>query len=182
MTQWEADLHKRIAGAIKKHRRGSAQELADRTAELGYPISRAQIANYESSRKKNLDIAELLILAAALDVPPMVLLYPDLPDGEVEVIPHRPGTSWAAYMWATGMAPSFTKPEATPTDGEELISAVRERSELIVELARIHIESGLHANDTELKKSLKSRRAEVSVRIRRLNAIIREVGGVVNDA
>jgi transcriptional regulator with XRE-family HTH domain len=56
-------------------------------------ISRTQIANYESGRKKNLDIAELLILAAALDVPPLVLLYPDLPAGKVEIIPDRPGTS-----------------------------------------------------------------------------------------
>jgi transcriptional regulator with XRE-family HTH domain len=178
MSQWEADLHARIADAIKKHRPGSAQELADRTAKLGYPISRAQIANYESGRKKNLDIAELLILAAALDVPPLVLLYPELPAGEVEIIPDRPGTSWDAYRWATGMAPSFLNP-GTPSDGEQLISAVLERHELMVELAHLRVERS-KARDDMRKKALESRQAEVSGRIGRLNALINDVGGVLN--
>jgi transcriptional regulator with XRE-family HTH domain len=181
MSQWEADMHARIAEAIKKHRAGrSAQDIADRTAELGYPISRAQIANYESGRKKNLDIAELLILAAALDVPPLVLLYPDLPAGEVEIIPGRVGTSWAAYLWATGVAPSFLNP-GTPSNGEQLVNAVRERHELMAELARLHVEKSA-ARDDISKRSLESRQTEVSGRIGRLNAQINDVGGVLNGA
>lgn len=184
MSQWDADLHARIAAAIKKHRGAgrSAQWLADKTAELGYPISRAQIANYESGRKKNLDIAELLILAAALDVPPMVLLYPDLPAGQVEIIPGRIGTSWVAYLWATGIGPSLTSPAAAPTAGERLIAAVRERSDLMAELAHLHVNAGLYGYDAALKASLESRRTEVAARISRLNAEIHEAGGVINDA
>jgi transcriptional regulator with XRE-family HTH domain len=172
-------MHARIAEAIKTHRAGSAQELADRTAELGYPISRAQIANYESGRKKNLDIAELLILAAALDVPPLVLLYPDLPAGEVEIIPDRAGSSWAAYMWATGMAPSFLNP-GTPSNGSQLVGAVRRRYESMAELAHLHVLRS-KARDDVSKKSLESRQTEVSAQIGQLNALIREVGGVVNN-
>jgi transcriptional regulator with XRE-family HTH domain len=181
MSQWEADTHARIASAIKKHRAGrSAQDIADRTAELGYPISRAQIANYETGRKKNLDIAELLILAAALDVPPLVLLYPDLPAGKVEVIPGQVGTSWDAYLWAAGMIPSFLNP-GTPSHGAQLINAVRERHDWMVELGRVHIEKGLTSDDT-LKKSLESRQTEVAAKIGRLNALINDVGGVLNGA
>lgn len=80
------------------------------------------------------------------------------------------------------MAPSLAKPDAAPTDGEQLISAVLERSELIGQLARIHVESGLYGHDEELKKSLEPHRAELSSRISRLNAVIRDVGGVIKDA
>ena len=65
----------------------SAQELADETERLGYPVSRSQIANYESGRKQGLDVAEFLILAAALDIPPALLLFPTFPDDTVEVLP-----------------------------------------------------------------------------------------------
>ena len=180
MSQWDAGVHSRIAGAIKKHRSGrSAQELADRTAELGYPISRAQIANYESGRKKNLDIAELLILAAALGVPPLVLLYPDLPDGIVEIIPGQPVSSMTAYMWATGMGRSFTRPDSTPTDGERLISAVRERFELVRELGRLLVAAADPSTDAKI---LEARRTELRARINGLEAQIREAGGVIKDA
>ena len=58
-------LHARIAQAIRTNRHGrlSAQQLADETERLGYGISRSQIANYESGRKKSLDVAELLVIA-----------------------------------------------------------------------------------------------------------------------
>src|SRR5436189_2455562 len=80
----------------------SAQEIADETARLGYPLSRSQIANLESGRKRSLDIAELLIIAAALEVPPVTLLYPDLPNGEVEVLPGQFVSSTVALLRFTG--------------------------------------------------------------------------------
>src|SRR5258705_3974854 len=84
---WAEGLHRRMAAAIKAARASrSAQWLADETERLGYPISRAAIANYESGRKKGLDVAELLVLAAALRIPPLTILFPELPDGQVEVL------------------------------------------------------------------------------------------------
>jgi hypothetical protein len=56
----------------------------------------------ESGRKRSLDIAELLILAAALGVPPVTLLFPDLPDGDVEVLPGEFVSSIAALLRFTG--------------------------------------------------------------------------------
>lgn len=103
MDQWAEAFHARIARAIKSARgTRSAQWLADSTAALGYPVSRAQIANYESGRKKGLDIAELVAIAAALEVPPVALLYPDLPDGEVEALPGEVLTSDSAVRWFSG--------------------------------------------------------------------------------
>jgi transcriptional regulator with XRE-family HTH domain len=103
-AKWTEGLHQRIAEAIKGARQGrlTGQQLADDTERLGYPITRSQIANYESGRKQSLDVAELLVLAAALGVPPVALLFPNLPDGDVEVLPGQVMASADAMRWFTG--------------------------------------------------------------------------------
>ena len=132
-------LHRRIAGAIKSARANrSAQWLADETARLGYPISRAAIANYESGRKKSLDVAELMVLAAALRIPPLTLLFPQLPDGVVEVLPGVETTSWDAAAWFSGEA-SSPSPADDPwpaTREFELLRAVRDRHSQLLETAQ----------------------------------------------
>jgi transcriptional regulator with XRE-family HTH domain len=101
---WNGALHQRIAGAIKQQRHGrmSAQELADATARLGYPITRSQIANYKSGRKQSLDVAELLVIAAALNLAPLELLFPDEPDHPVEYLPDQATTTLDASTWFVG--------------------------------------------------------------------------------
>jgi transcriptional regulator with XRE-family HTH domain len=104
-TDWTRALHQRIADAIKQARQGqrlTAQQLADETERLDYPISRSQIAAYEVRRKRGLDVTELLILAAALNVPPVALLFPDLPDGGAEPLPGWHATAADALGWFTG--------------------------------------------------------------------------------
>ena len=101
---WSAALHERIAQAIRNAREGrlSAQQLADETERLGYPISRSQIANYESGRKQGLDVAELLVLAAALEVPPVALLFGGHPDQDVEMLPGQSAPTFHAIAWFSG--------------------------------------------------------------------------------
>lgn len=103
-AKWTEGLHRRIAKAIKGARQGrlTGQQLADHTEQLGYPITRSQIANYESGRKQSLDVAELLVLAAGLGVPPVALLFPNLPDGDVEVLPGQVMSSADVMRWFTG--------------------------------------------------------------------------------
>src|SRR6476469_3816739 len=88
---WAAAMVKRVGVAAKRERGSkSAKWVSERTKELGYPISPTVIAKLDSGhRGEVLSIAELLIIAAALDIPPIALLYPDMPDGVVEVIPGR---------------------------------------------------------------------------------------------
>jgi hypothetical protein len=179
---WAAELVRRVGLAVKEARgRKSAAWLSDRTAELGYRVSPTVIAKLDSGHRGSvLSVAELLILAAALDVPPLVLLYPDLPDGRVEIIPRHVRTSWEAYRWATGMDPSFLNPR-TPSNGSQLVDAVRRRYESMAELAHLHVERSKARNDMA-KKSLEARQTEVSGQIGRLNALINDVGGVLKDA
>jgi hypothetical protein len=142
MTQdWAEDLHRRVVAAIKAAR-GSrpAQWLADETERLGYPISRAAIANYESGRKKGLDIAELLVIAGALRIPPVALLFPQLPDGPVEVLPGTETTSWEAAEWFSGEE-SSPRPDDQPwptTRESELLRAVRDRRDKLLSAAQLY--------------------------------------------
>src|SRR6478752_7847850 len=133
MTQvqgWDQATHTRIATAIRNARRRremSAQELADATTRLGLPVSRSQIANYESGRKHSLDVAELLILAAALEIPPALLLFPTFPDGKVELIPGRMVDTNRAVDWLSGASTMEVGPS---TAGTELVDAVAARARL----------------------------------------------------
>lgn len=72
-------LAAQFALAVKTRRKAlklTASDVARRTSELGYPISRGAIAQIESnSRSGKVDVAELLTLAAALDIPPALLLF-----------------------------------------------------------------------------------------------------------
>ena len=187
---WADELHQRVAAAIKTARSGrSAQWLADETERIGFPISRAQIANYESGRKKGLDLTELLTLAAALRVPPVVLLFPDLPDGPVEVLPGVTVDSWDAAAWFSGEAKALDAEarEQPETSESKRIWAVRERFTQLASIGRFYdwikeIRSRsepLRPGDPEMrafKLQLESLRDEVA----RLEEIIRDNGGVID--
>lgn len=81
----------------------TASALAERTAELGYPVSRVAIGKIETGhREGKLDLAELVVLGAALRIPPVMMVYPDLPDGQVELLPGREKSSVEALAWFTG--------------------------------------------------------------------------------
>lgn len=100
---WRDDVNARIARAIKDARGDrSAQVIADETARLGFPITRDTIANIENGRKKSVDVPELIILAKALGVPPLRLIYPDLVDSPCEVYPGVDSTSGDAALAFSG--------------------------------------------------------------------------------
>lgn len=105
MTQWNHELVSRIAAEIRKCRNDaklSAAKLSDRTDEAGMRITRSVIADLENGRKKTLDISELIVLARALNVAPLELIYPDLPDGDAEMWPGCVNRSIVAAQWFSG--------------------------------------------------------------------------------
>jgi hypothetical protein len=99
----------------------SAQDLADETVRLGYPISRSQIANYESGRKHGLDVADLLVLAEALNTAPVALVFPGPYDENVRTYPESrelPQLWWA--QWFSGLLSAIS--DVPFTDGERSIA------------------------------------------------------------
>lgn len=100
-------MTERIGRAIKalRGKRRSAQWLADRTEELGYPIGRATVSEIETGRRRSVTVAELLILARALNTSPASLLLPDPSDevtNLVEILPGNERTGFQATQWFSG--------------------------------------------------------------------------------
>ena len=78
------------------------QKLADKTEELGMPIPRSVLANLESGRRDTVSVAEVLVLAAALDVAPIELICPVGFDKQTEMLPGRMMDPLSAMRWFTG--------------------------------------------------------------------------------
>lgn len=83
-------------------RRLSAQGLADRCAELGHPLDRSVIAKLEKGIRQTVSVADLLVLAKALDLPPLALVFPVGYEEEAEVLPGRSEHPVTALRWASG--------------------------------------------------------------------------------
>lgn len=71
--------------------------------ELGHHVTRSTIADLEIGRRKHVLVSEMLVIAAALQVPPLQLLFPNLPFGDAEVLPGVQERSVDAAMWAVGL-------------------------------------------------------------------------------
>ncbi len=83
----------------------SAERLAERVSQLGYPYSRSALVNLEYGRKKTLEVSELIVIAEALDVPPVELLFPPgLMVEECEFLPGHFTTAWDSLKRFTGEA------------------------------------------------------------------------------
>lgn len=192
---WVDGVHRRIAAAIKIARgTRSAQWLADETERLGYPISRAAIANYESGRKKGLDVVELMVIAAVLDVPPVALLYPELPDGGVEVLPTLRVKSWDAAAWVTGegLSPWHAGNDSEVTTEFRLINAVRalnaqiasvsQLSEMVLQFVKGELpgQQGIDPSGP-LMQLIQLQMKTTAGEIKRLEAEVLERGGVIDD-
>ncbi|MEV6980030.1 helix-turn-helix transcriptional regulator [Sphaerisporangium sp. NPDC051017] len=87
-----------------RQRRGmSAQNLADRCAEAGFPeLKRQVITNLENGRRESISLTELLGLAYALDAPPALLFIPL--DGRtlLRISPEIEMGDLQALMWVSG--------------------------------------------------------------------------------
>jgi transcriptional regulator with XRE-family HTH domain len=193
MTQpedWAADVARVIAAEVRRYRqmRGlSAQQLADRTAELGLPMQRSVLANLESGRRTTVTVAELLVLAAALSVAPVLLVFPVGQIAEAGVLPNRSVSSWSAARWLSGLPPepsevdpkAYNAPIAVYLEHENL---VWEHETAVEALAyyqqRAKVENG---NLTVLIASTESRMRATEKRLRDLRAEIEREGLLLPD-
>jgi hypothetical protein len=173
---------RRVGRAIKAARGGkSAAWLSDRTAQLGYRVSPTVIAKLDSCHRGSvLGVAELLVLAAALEVPPVALLFPDLPDGDVAFVPNRLIASDSAMRWFCGeggtipfdvLTLAVSEGSLAPNDKAQLVEAVRARRAVLKQALVAETDGRF--------------RQEVDGLMNELNALdgkIRALGGVVKES
>lgn len=106
--EWGPRLVKVIAGEVRRHRtrRGmSAQALADACAALGWPIKRTVLSNLESGYRETITIPELFVIAQALEVPPVLLVFPVGHERSIETLPDKTLSTWEAAKWFIGEEP-----------------------------------------------------------------------------
>lgn len=118
---WTAGIGERLRAA-RLAAGLTVQQVADRTASLGYPMARASIANLETRPREKIYLQDVTVLAAALGVSPVEILYPldvttvptsmPTPVGVIQrgvlrntstqVLPGRAERAPAAAAWFTG--------------------------------------------------------------------------------
>jgi hypothetical protein len=186
---WGEEQAHRVATEVRRLRGAqSTQGLSDRTDELGYRVSRSVIADLENGRRRYVTTAELCALAWALKVPPIRLLYPDLPDGRVEVIPDKQVSSIEAAMWFSGEFPYVNKAAdnliqevAEAQQGVQLVSLARERVTLQGQISTWS-EAGARARkskDRALAAMAVERVEAAQKRIEAINAELQLIDGAV---
>lgn len=162
---WQKDAAERAGAAIlaARNRAGlTAVQLADKTRELGYPIHRVAISKIENgTREGKLDVAELVVLAYALNTPALELLYPAMPDGPVRVTPKMVVPSWRAATTFSG--------ERNP-DGSYRVDGLHDLALELVTLERQRkVQAPLFASNISELEILDSRIASVRNQIERLH-------------
>jgi transcriptional regulator with XRE-family HTH domain len=108
--EWGPRYVQVIASQVRRYRteRGmSAQALSDACGALGWPIKRSVLSNLESGYRETVTVPELVVLARALEVPPVQLVYPLGTTAEVEVLPGETVKTEDAMLWFTGWRDLF---------------------------------------------------------------------------
>lgn len=165
--EWAQELVRRVGLAAKALRgKRSAKWLSDRTAELGYPISPQVIAKLDSGKRgAHLQVAELMVLAYALNTSPAMLLFPDAPGAPVELVPGVHVESLFAADWLGGLEgdqlPEVEKSEwfknVKPlTDGRIHQSLVRNLEDITEERAKTRREWLENRDDKVLHASVRA--------------------------
>jgi transcriptional regulator with XRE-family HTH domain len=136
---WQIRLTGVVADEIRRlraERRMSAQQLADRCEQLGLTIPRPVLSNLENGRRESVSIAELLILARALEVSPILLVAPVGRQERIEISPGRSAATWDVFQWFVGEArlqESEAGLEAVPTgyEARDAIQLFHEHANLL---------------------------------------------------
>lgn len=105
---WSARFTRSVAEQIHRHRKArgwSAQKLSDACTKLGMEFPRSTLADLESGRRAHISVAELIVIAHALNVPPLQLIFPVGCSAESEVLPGQPQPAFQSAQWFTGEGP-----------------------------------------------------------------------------
>lgn len=108
--EFAESIAKRIGRSVEGFRtagskRMTVQALADQCAELGVPMDRSVIAKLEKGLRQTITVGEVLVLAKALQVSPLQLVFPIGQADEVEALPGVMAATWDAARWFMGEVP-----------------------------------------------------------------------------
>jgi hypothetical protein len=124
----------------------------------------------------------LLVLAAALGIPPILLIYPAIPDGLVEALPGWDVASSEAMHWFYGDGVLPQRPGLSldvDYDARSLLDAVKEKQRL--EWTRFGLVVATGPNDSEGQAANSRIVEQVDSRLVQVTARIHELGGVLNE-
>lgn len=160
LDNWQRRVTRTVAREIRRYRderKLSAQQLADRTAELGMGIPRSVLANLESGRRETVTVPEILVLAAALEVAPIELFCPVGFDEQIEILPGRMVDPLSASRWVDGeLMLDVTGPATAlrlPAAGEESSTRLLERhAGLLDEIHNHEAEAERATHDLDLAR------------------------------
>jgi transcriptional regulator with XRE-family HTH domain len=187
---WEQRLTRTIASEVRRvrlARKLSAQKLADRCGQLGFPVPRSVIANLENGYRESVSVAELLILAAALDIAPVLLTAPLGHQPQTEILPGRELLTWDAVLWQSGETRLPAYPDDQESDWLDLGDAQaavplhHRHGQLVEDLANGHEQLIVPSPDgtpdlTESAKLWRRMRKDSETQLRENRARMRELG------
>lgn len=130
---WGAAFTARVAQAIREARKAAGLTMGDVAqgcADRGFAeITEHSLKNLELGRKSSLALADFVVLADVLDVPPITLLFPLGTSATVEALPGRATSTWNALAWFTGETP-LGEPAAEGT-ARDILDRFREHGDLV---------------------------------------------------
>ena len=158
---WAKETTQRVGRAVRARRtrlKLSAQNVSEACSKVGYQIPRNTIANLENGRKAEVTLAEVMTLAAALRVPPVQLIFPDLPEGQCEFLPGETTTALHALKWFTGEAafrdrlPTSDSPDYHMALVRELDHSAARHMDLRAQLEKVRADVAAGRVDAEIHK------------------------------
>lgn len=150
----------------------TAQQLAEQCRELGAPIHRSTITKIENGRTR-FDLGELLVLAAALFIPPVALVFPGPYNDEIDVLPELKATQFDAAQWFSGLENFAFGAQSSDLNAARALVIAAARSAKGREL----VESALEKLDA-LEMRLDQAEARDKEQTRIIEALNRQVHGI----
>lgn len=157
----------------------SAQLLADRCAALGMPaFTRQVIMRLEHQRRDNVSVSELSVLAAALEISPVLLLYPLGQDEQTEYLPGRKAPTFDAARWWSGEVAVDARGDMYPGERRAPVLLFRDHHEVLQEVPPDFTEAAyLRARRGRPGAPTQSREAMfAAVALREIRQSIRDAG------
>lgn len=128
---WPQELT-RIVGRRVKHlrenRRGgrwSAPRLTEETERLGHLVKTSVINNMESGRRSDVTLAEIMVLARALEATPLELVVPLTAEDDFPVSPHDTVHPWDAFRWLSSDVDEFRAVDKASSEYAQAVDAYR---------------------------------------------------------